>query len=99
MIAIIAALLRLPVNRIARRLILGVSWAGAAFVTAGVIGFAGRATGLIVEPGKPPQSWAAWVSLAVGAIWVVAWVSATIGAIRNRPSAVAASRPDQLSAR
>ncbi|MGQ0839004.1 hypothetical protein [Actinokineospora sp.] len=76
------------------------SWVGIVLVGAGFVVFALRAVRLV---GEPPSSWVAWVTLALGALWVGSWAAATV---RHRVSAAsgptapaaAASRPTPRSA-
>lgn len=77
LVALTASLLRPPNRTIPRRLLLGANWLGVAMIGAGVTGFTLRATGLAPALGEPAQGPAAWVSLAVGAVWTVSWALAT----------------------
>ncbi|MFH9726755.1 hypothetical protein ACH4M4_27885 [Streptomyces sp. NPDC017254] len=84
--ALVALLLLRPLrHRYVRWGVLGVSWAGIAMIAAGVVGFGARAAGVAPSLGaQPPVAGPALVALAVGAVWVVAWVVATVGAMRRR---------------
>lgn len=89
LVLLTAALLRPPANTVVRRLLLGANWLGIAMVGTGVAGFTLRAAGVAPGLGEPAEGAAAWVALAVGAVWTVSWVLAVLGA-RRRPSGSAA---------
>ncbi|RKS06326.1 hypothetical protein DFP74_1954 [Nocardiopsis sp. Huas11] len=76
MVLFVLALLRPPAGRLWRRPLLVVNGAGALLIGVGVLMFAARATGLSPGLGEPAQGAAAWTSLAVGAVWAVAWIVA-----------------------
>lgn len=85
MAVLIAWLARPPRRRWLRIVVLTLSWLGVAVVGSGVAGFVLRATGIAPVLGAPADSAAAWVALAVGALWAAAWTAATLGATRRRP--------------
>ncbi|MFE3460861.1 hypothetical protein ACFXKD_25240 [Nocardiopsis aegyptia] len=76
MVLLVLALLRPPARTLWRLPLLVANGAGALLVGAGVTTFAARATGLAPGLGEPAQGAAAWTSLAVGAVWAVAWITA-----------------------
>jgi hypothetical protein len=76
MVLLVLALLRPPIGALWRRSLLAVNAAGALLVGVGVATFTVRATGLAPAPGEPAGVPAAWTALAVGAVWVAAWITA-----------------------
>lgn len=76
MVLLVLALLRPPSRALWRLPLLIVNGAGALLIGAGVVTFAARATGLAPALGEPAQGAAAWTSLAVGAVWTAAWITA-----------------------
>ncbi|MFI6575689.1 hypothetical protein ACIBFB_07790 [Nocardiopsis sp. NPDC050513] len=84
LVVLTLALLRQPSGALGRWALLLVNGAGALMVGVGVVTFAARAAG--VAPGAPAGGVAAWTTLAVGAVWTVAWAVAVRGAAVRAPS-------------
>ncbi|MEV2278345.1 hypothetical protein AB0I72_22435 [Nocardiopsis sp. NPDC049922] len=84
LVVVVLALLRPPTRALWRWVLLLVNGAGALMVGVGVVMFAARAAG--AAPGAPADGVAAWTSLAVGAVWTVAWAVAVWGAAVRAPS-------------
>ncbi|HEY1174734.1 MAG TPA: hypothetical protein VGF17_01130, partial [Phytomonospora sp.] len=74
----ILALLRPPRHRLARWALLAGNWAGVLMIGAGVVGFTLRVGGVTSSADWAPTGWQAWATLAVGALWVAAWVVALV---------------------
>ncbi|MFD0559339.1 hypothetical protein ACFQ3B_20100 [Stackebrandtia endophytica] len=84
LVLLILALARLPTNRWARRALLIGNGVAVTVIGLGVAGFAVRATGAVPWLGAPADGAAAWIALAVGALWTVAWSVAIRRAARSR---------------
>ncbi|KOX11276.1 hypothetical protein [Nocardiopsis sp. NRRL B-16309] len=76
MVLFVLALLRPPARALWRVPLLVANGAGALLIAAGVVSFTARAAGLAPGLGEPAQGVAAWTSLAVGAVWAAAWLTA-----------------------
>lgn len=81
---VIMILLRLPQKRPIRWVIIGINIVSALMITAGVIGFLLRATGVAPQLGTPAEGPATWLTLLIGAVWVVSWSVAIVTTVRHR---------------
>lgn len=83
-LVVVTALLFRPPRRVwPRRAVLTVNWLGVAMIAAGVGGFTLRATGMAPGLGAPAVGASTWITLAIGAVWVLGWVAACVGAGRR----------------
>lgn len=85
MMVLIGALARPPHRRRSRRILLALNAVALGTAAVMVVVFTLRAAGAAPGLGAPAVGPVTWLTLAVGAGWVVAWLSALVRASRTRP--------------
>lgn len=83
MVTLIALLARPPRRRWVRWGLFAANGVSAVLIGCAVMTFTARAAGLAPGLGAPAEGAGPWVVLAMGAIWVVAWMVAVVAASRS----------------
>jgi MprA protease rhombosortase-interaction domain-containing protein len=71
------------------------SWLGVALIATGLLGFTLRAFGITSSPDWQRTSWVSYVTLAIGWLWVVAWM---VAIVRHRRLSTEAPPPSGAAA-